>query len=138
MISLNFYHPQRSHGKKGKVFTHVCQSFCSRGEGVFQHALGRHPSWANTSCEQTPPRQTPPHGQTPPRQNPLCIPVCIGADSPPMYPSMYWGRHPRMYPSMYWGRHPSLCIRACVGADSPPNGHCSGRCASYWNAFLFG
>ena len=31
-----------------------------------------------------------------------------------------------VYPSMHWGRHPP-----------PPDGHCSGRYASYWNAFLF-
>ena len=41
------------------------------------------------------------------------------------------------------------CILACPGADTlrqtpplgrhtpPPDGHCSGRYASYWNAFLF-
>ena len=43
-----------------------------------------------------------------------------------VYPSMHWGRHPppgQTYPSMHW-------------ADPPPDGHCSGRYASYWNAFL--
>ena len=31
------------------------------------------------------------------------------------------------------------CIPACTGADTPPppDGHCSGRYASYWNAFLW-
>ena len=31
-----------------------------------------------------------------------------------------------VYPSMHWGRHP----------PSPADGYCSGRYASYWNAFL--
>ena len=52
-----------------------------------------------------------------------------------VYPSMHWGRHP--LPSACWdtqtplppGRHP-------LGRH-PPSGHCSGRYASYWNAFLF-
>ena len=39
-----------------------------------------------------------------------------------------------LYPNMHWGRHPPM-------ARQPPppswDGHCSGRYASYWNAFLF-
>ena len=38
-----------------------------------------------------------------------------------------------VYPSMHLGRH----IPACTGVDTPPDGHCRGRYASYWNAFLF-
>ena len=35
-----------------------------------------------------------------------------------------------------WG---GVCIPACTGANTPPppDGDCSGRYASYWNAFLF-
>ena len=40
---------------------------------------------------------------------------------------------------MHWGTNSPLSrhIPACTGADpAPPDGHCSGRHASYWNAFL--
>ena len=72
--------------------------------------LGRHsPSWADTT-----PRQTTHPGQTPPRQTP-----------PP-------GRHPLTrhtpQPDTHLDRH----------SPAPQDGHCSGRYASYWNAFLFG
>ena len=60
----NFYRPQTML-PEGNVFTPVCQSFCSQGRGVSQHARGRgavHPlrtPWTDTP-RQTPPRQTPP------------------------------------------------------------------------------
>ena len=56
----------------------------------------------------------------------VCILACIGADTAtPVYPSIQhaFGKTPPVYPSMHWGRHPP--------------GHCSGRYASYWNAFLY-
>ena len=37
---------------------------------------------------------------------------------------------PGRYPSTHWDRHPSY-------PPPSPGGHCSGRYASYWNAFLF-
>ena len=40
----------------------------------------------------------------------------------------HWGRPPGQTPPP--GRHTPL-------GRHPPNGHCSGRYASYWNAFLF-
>ena len=60
-------------------------------------------------CTQHALGQTSPTGQTLPGRHPL-------------------GRHP-LWPTPPWqtppGRHP------------PPDDHCSGRCASYWNAFLY-
>ena len=59
---------------------------------------------------QTPPRQTHPPKQTPPRQTP-----------------------PRQTPTS--GRHPPG--QTSSGQTPPsPDGHCRGRHASYWNAFL--
>ena len=82
------------------------------------------------------------------------IPACTGADTPPgRYPNMHWGRHPPLgwyssmhwgrhphlgwYPSMHWGRHPPGQVSQHALGQTPPDGHCSGRYASYWNAFLF-
>ena len=60
-------------------------------------------------------------------------------------PSMHWGRHPP-------GRHPlgrhspgqtppwadtSPGQTSPPGKHPPPDGYCSGRYASYWNAFLY-
>ena len=54
----NFYRPQTML-PEGNVFTPVCQSFCSQGRGVSQHAMGGavHPFV--------------PPGQTPPGRHPL-------------------------------------------------------------------
>ena len=91
----------------------------------------------------------------------LCIPACTEADPPMVYlpggvPA--WGGVPAQ--GVYlWG---CTCLSACwdthtpgqippwvdthpgqtyipLGRNSPPppGGHCSGRYASYWNAFLF-
>ena len=83
-----------------------------------------------------------------------------------VYPSMHWGRHPpgQTPPGQTppWtdtphqtptgqtpqGRHPPADTPCPVHAGihtpfpvhtwiHPPDGHCSGRYASYWNAFLF-
>ena len=79
------------------------------------------------------------------RHPPAVIPVCTGVDTRGRYPSMHWGRYPLgRYPSMHWGRHPlgrypsmHLGRHTPAAGRPPPNGHCSGRYASYWNAFLF-
>ena len=93
----------------GKVmFSQACvKNSVHRGEGgCIQHALG----------------QTPRVG----------IPACTGSETPtPLpgkYPSMHWGRPLGRYPSIHWSRQPRQ-------ADTP-DGHCSGRYAPYWNAFL--
>ena len=95
-------------------------SFCSQRErDVWQTPPGTHT-----------PGQTPPHpwadsqGRHPPGQ------------------TSHQGRHPPSWPvhdgtqtplqSACRGTH--LPPSACRG--TPPGGHCSGRCASYWNAFL--
>ena len=66
-------------------------------------------------------------------------PACIGADTPSPCrhsprPDTPWedtpqGRHVPL------GRHPPGQTRP--GKHPPPYGHCSGRYASYWNAFLY-
>ena len=54
-----------------------------------------------------------------PRGRGVCIPACTGVDTPPPCVDR-------------------RCILACTGADTPPPAdyYCSGRYASYWNAFL--
>ena len=44
------------------------------------------------------------------------------------------GRHPAL-PSTCWDRNPPA--QCMLGYSPSPHGHCSGRCASYWNAFLY-
>ena len=110
-----FYRPQRS--CEGYVFTGVCLS--TWGVSASVHA-GMPPPWEQTyprsrhppgrpPWEQTPhpPEQTPPWEQTPPEQTPSPP----GADTPPSRPP--------------WEQTPP-----------PRDGHCCGRYASYWNAFL--
>ena len=71
-----------------------------------------------------------------------------------VYPSMHWDRHStlgRHIPACtgaYMGRHIPVCMgrhpsladisQHALGQTPPsPDDHCSGRYASYWNAFLF-
>ena len=78
---------------KGNVFTPVCQSFCSRGEGCIPACIGADtslpradtpsplvdiPCVSQHSLGQTPPRADTPF---PLGRHPLCIPACIGADT---------------------------------------------------------
>ena len=75
-------------------------------------------------------RHTPP-GRHPPGQTPPC-PVHAG-----IYPllSACWDTHTPL-PSACWDT--ATCpVHAEIHATPSPNGHCSGRYASYWNAFLF-
>ena len=117
LVSCHYYRPQRSCGKV--MFLHLSVSH-SVHKGVYPSMYwGRHPP-----------------GQTYPsmhwdRHNPpgRHIPACPGADTPLADISQHaLGQTPspgHTYPSMHWDRPP------------PPNSHCSGRFASYWNAFLF-
>ena len=103
-----FYRPQRS--CEGYVFTGVCLS--TGGGGVCLSAW-----WDTTPRSRHPPEQTPPGPDTPPR-----------ADTPQ-------SRHP-------WEQTPPVADTPLgpdpPGADTPLRyGHCWGRYASYWNAFLF-
>ena len=73
-----------------------------------------------------------------------CIPACTGQTPP--------GRHPTPLPSACWdtpappGQTPPCPVHAGIHTpplssacwDTSPGGHCSGRYASYWNAFLLG
>ena len=62
-----------------------------------------------------------------------------------LYPSMHWIRHTPTPGQTPPGRHPPLpsaCwdtdlpTQCMLGYTPPPGSHCSGRYASYWNAFL--
>ena len=85
---LPFYRPQRSCGQ-GNIFTPVCHSFCSWGEGVCLSACWdttpppqsrspqSRPPWSRPPFEaDIPPGQTPPGADTPPKQ------THPGADTP--------------------------------------------------------
>ena len=96
--------------RKGNVFTSGCQEFCPWGWGV--HSLADTPLGQTHTPRQTPPWvYTPRH--TPPRQTP-----------PGIHPL---GRHPQADTS--WAD-------PLLQTPHPSDGHCSGRYASYWNAFL--
>ena len=103
------YHPQMRL-QKGNVFTRVCQEFCPQGRGcVSQHALGT----GQGGCVSQ-------HALG----RGVCIPACTGG--------------------VCLGVSAKRGVPSGPEADTPrdghplPDGHCSGRYASYWNAFLFG
>ena len=71
--------------------------------------------------------------------------ICDSVHGGGVYPSMHWGIHP-LWTDTPLGRHPlwadTLLGRHPQGRHYPgrhplPDGHCSGRYATYWNAFLF-
>ena len=104
----HFYRPQRSCGKV--IFLHLSVILFTGG------CLGRHPLLGRLSLlGRHPLKQTlPPYyplRQISPGQTPL-------ADTPLF-------------------RHP-LWANTWADTPRPGDGHCSGRFASYWNAFLFG
>ena len=117
IVSIN-YRPQRSCGQ-GNIFTPVCHSFCSQGEGVCHSAC-----WDTTPRSRHPPEQTP-SGPHPPGPPP-------GDQTPP-------GPHPPLGPHPL-GPHPPRTTPP--GPEPPPREadssirSTSGRYASYWNAFL--
>ena len=86
---------------------------------------GRHPPdrhslpWADTP-RQTPPRQTPPWADTPPANTPSPYPVHAGT---------------HLHCPVHAGIHTPCPVHAGIH-PIPTGGHCSGRYASYWNAFL--
>ena len=135
------YRPQRSCGL-GTLFTPVCHSFCSQGEGHVclsgcwdttppsRHPLavdtppgadtpGSRPPSAETPLgadftpEQTPPKQTPPLGPYPPR---LSTPLGFFTPFMKKYTPPRISTPPRSMTLAY--------------------GQASGRYASYWNAIL--
>ena len=86
-------------------------------------------------------------------QRGVCIPACTGQGGG-VYPSMHWAEgcvHPSMhwqgggvYPIMHWAESVSQhalgggCLPHPPGQTPPSrDGHCSGRYASYRNAFFF-
>ena len=100
-----------------------------------RHSLGKHP-WAKIPG-QTPPGRHPlgrhPFGQTPlwadtPKQTPK--------QTPPPAQCMLGHTHTHNLPSPCWDTHPPPCPVHAAIHPTPPGGNCSGRYASYWNAFL--
>ena len=126
-----FYCPQRSCGKVMFSQASVILFTGRRGVSVAD-TPGQTPPWADTTQADTPPgrhlqEDTPPWEDTP-----------LGRHSPP-------GKHPpgQTPPGpVHAGIHTSPA--QCMLGYTPPaqcllgyDGHCSGRYASYWNAFLF-
>ena len=69
------------------------------------------------------------------RQGNVITPACHSVHRGGIYLSA-WDAPPGKHPP---GRHPQDPGRHTPRADTPPpaDGYCSGRYASYWNAFLF-
>ena len=157
-LNNNIYRPQRS---CGKVIFSQASVILSMGVYPSMH-WGRHPPWADIPWADTPPGQTPLLGRHPLRQTPLAdtlwadTPNPLGRHPQAVIPwaDTLWADTPLQ--TSPWqtspcpvnaGIHP--CAQCMVGYtplvpsawwDTPPplsDGHCCGRYASYWNAFLF-
>ena len=127
--------------RQGNIFTPVCHSVHRAGSASVHthtpwagtHTLVGTPPWAGTSPGQVHPlgRYTPLVG-TPPAGQPL------GQVHPPPASTPHWvGTTPQAgTPSCPWAGPPPKAGTPPVGTPPPPNGHCSGRYAYYWNAFL--
>ena len=95
-----------------------------------QRPPGQRPWVCLSVCWHTTHTHTPlgadtlPGADTPPEQTPPGADTSPGAEPPSRHPSPQEQTPP-------WSRHP-------LEADNPPrrDGHCCGRYASYWNAFL--
>ena len=133
-VTLHCYRPQTKL-RKGNVFTSMCQEFCPQGGRCLTDTPqadtpppGRHPSPRQTPLPQA---DTPPPGRHPQADTPQADTPC--RQTPPRQTPPA-GRHPLRQTPPYRhtppGRHPPH-------PPPPVNGHCIGRYASYWNAFLF-
>ena len=90
------------------MFSQVCvKDSVHRGVYLSMH-WGRHPPWAYIPLGRHPCADTP-WADTPQADTPCPV---------------HAGIHTHLLPSACWDTH-------------TPDGHCSGRYASYWNAFLF-
>ena len=144
---LIYYHPQRSW--EGYVFTGLCLSTrgldrdpLDRDPGsasvyagiphththTHTHPGSRHPPGADTPQSRHPLEQTPQskhlRSRPPGSRHPPWADTSPGADPPSRHPSPL-------------GADTPLEQTPPPEADNPPeNGHCCGRYASYWNAFL--
>ena len=106
--------------RQGNIFTGICQSFCSQGEDVCLSACWDTPKEAHPPLGSTPPfgkhtslGSTPPSGKH----------IPLEAHTPP------GSTPPRSTP-------PQEAPPGSTPLSLPSDGHCSGRYASYWNAFL--
>ena len=141
--------PSATKMRQGNVFTPVCQSFCSQGEGVCLSACWDTPPWAGTlPWVGTAPRQVhtlastplPPAGTPPGQVHPPGRYILLGRHTPQagalpgqVHP---WAGTPPGQAHTPGQVHP-LGRHTPLGRYTPPDGHCSGRYESYWNAFLF-
>ena len=106
--------------REGRGGVHIPPPRPGQAPFLGRHPLGRHSS-RQTIPGQTPPKQTPPWADTLP----------LGSPS--------HGQTPSPWPdTLPLARHPPPWQTPSPWADTPlpSDGHCSGRYASYWNAFL--
>ena len=106
-----------------------------------RHPPGQTPPWADTPWADTPWTDTSP-GRHPPGRHPWAD--TLWADTPPgIHPpqadtplgrTLPLGRHPPGQTTP-WADTPGQTLP--LGRHPPADGYCSGRYASYWNAFLF-
>ena len=135
--SVYFYRPQR--GCEGYVFT---ASVCPHGVGV---SASVHAGIPPSPGVDTPPEQIP-QEQTPPRADNHREQTSPGSRHHPPPPPPSRSRNPTNYFFAFFGIvfaffffFSFFCI---FKLPLPPpvdtgDGHCCGRYASYWNAFLF-
>ena len=127
------YLPKLRHGK---IFTGVCQSFCPQGEGCLpQCMLGYIPQAGTPPSRQV---HTPGQVHTPWQVHPQAgTPPCRYTLGRYTGPSRYTPQ--QVHTSLGQVHPPGRYIP--LGRYSPHahphDSHCSGRYASYWNAFLF-
>ena len=122
----------------GKVmFLQSCVGNSVYGRSVSQDALGETLPQADTSPGQTSPGRHP-LGRHPPGRHPLPPGRHPWADTSPHHADTPWAdTTPLRENTPLWADTPSPHqTDTPPPANNPPDGYCSGRYASYWDAFL--
>ena len=131
--SVAFNYRPQTMLRKGNLFTKVCQEFCPQGGGGGVHPLGRHPLARHPLGIHPlgrPPGRHPP-GRRPSGRHPS------GRYPPGRHPYRGKCTSPRQTDTPWQTTPPGRHLPRQTPTPTPlRDGHCRGRYASYWNAFL--